>query len=71
MTVSLVDKDVDGAEIVQIAFDDGDMRCQDGENMDPKLIELGASVAFRRVGDGVDQMSPPIISAREVVVDCA
>jgi hypothetical protein len=71
MTVSLNDKAVEGADVVQIAFDVGDMQCQDGGEVDLTDVEPGTSVSFRRVGDGVDAMSPPIIAAQDVVINCA
>lgn len=70
VTVALEDARVVGAETVQVAFDDDEVACVDGTPVRPDQIESDATIAFVRVGDGVDTMSPPVIRGRSLAVSC-
>ncbi|MDY7100819.1 MAG: hypothetical protein S0880_06490 [Actinomycetota bacterium] len=56
---------------VQVAFDAGDLTCDDDRALDPADLAIGDRVTVEPVsGGGVETMDPPIIGATSVVVEC-
>lgn len=70
LTVELDEGTVAGSDVVQVSFDEPEITCDDGIDIDPEEVPFGAEIEFVRVGDDADTMAPPIIGGRELRIDC-
>lgn len=70
LTVELDEGTVAESDVVQVAFDEPEIACDDGADVSPSEVPVGTHVEFVRVGDDAETMAPPIVGGRELRIDC-
>jgi hypothetical protein len=70
VTLDLDGREVSGSDVVTIAFSPADAACESSESLELDRFAEGTAVDSIRVGNSTDDMSPPIIGATDVTVEC-
>lgn len=68
--VHLENGDIEGAEEVFVGFDRRALLCDDGSELLPEDLEVGAVVRFVWERGAVDSSDPPGIRSREIRAEC-
>lgn len=61
---------VAGSSDVLVGFDDTDVACRDGTDVDLADVQVGTPITFWPVDDNYDTSDPPGLRAKQVRIDC-